>query len=226
MKKICIVRTHISSPNAGTVVWRDDNTYIKYLAYPLEVRNMIMSLRGRAKRRLNRYSVLFYGLRITNEPEIIEKSIQETDVELKEIDKTLAAKVIMIPLDEEQIKQGELVEKLCYALIYKAVTDLAVRVVRLKSDEFSDRSLQSLNAVLDDCENLNFLDNKNISQELNNLRNMLKKPVKEVIEILVMKIKEVTKKMDIDMPMRWKKLFEEIEAAKKKKESDEENEGR
>ena len=117
MKRIYVVNKHISSPFIGKIRWITDTSYVKDLKFSPEERGEIISVRNKTKWPIDRYSVFFYGLRLTDTPKPIREKIHETDQKLKEIDPSLSASVIMIPIDEEQIKKGELRRKLCYAII-------------------------------------------------------------------------------------------------------------
>lgn len=211
MSEIYIVRTHMSSPNAGEIVWTTPNQYIKNLYHKPPIRQKITSIRGEAQRPINRNSFLFYGLRVTDKKQIIEDAIKKADKDLKGVNPSLSAKVVMIRLEEEQLEKGELVQKLCWALIYKAVYEMAVKIVDLKSEFFQERSLKSLNDILDDCHNLNFLGSSEVEKELNNLRELLNKPVKVVKDAMLVQMKQLAKDLDEDIPPRIRAAVKEME---------------
>lgn len=218
MKSIYIVKTSISSSLLGTVTWIDSNSFLTKLHYPLKKRKKIISIRNKIKYPFNKNSVMFYGLRLTNKPEPIEKIINVINRELKtQVDKTLSARVTMIPLDERQIKRGELEVKLCYAVIYKIVSEIGKRIITLKSENFSERSKNSINTILDECSELNFLNNPGITKEIKNLRDLLQKPVKEVQEIVALKMQEISKEIDEEIPTKIRILIDLMQSKKKRR---------
>ena len=218
MKSIYIVRTSISSSLLGTVTWIDSNSFLTKLKYPKKQRKKISSIRNKIRYPLNKNSVMFYGLRLTNKREPIEKIIDKIDRELKkQVDKTLSARVTMIPLDERQIRRGELEVKLCYAVTYKIVSEMGKRIITLKSENFSKRSKNAINTILDECSELNFLNNPGITKEIKNLRDLLHQPVKKVQEIVALKMLDISSEIDEKIPPRWQGVLDSIREEEEKR---------
>ena len=208
MKRIYVVDKHISGPFIGKIRWLDDRRYEKKLKFAKEQRDEITSIRNRSRWPINRHSVTFHGLRLTNTPKPIEEKIQETDQKLKQIDPSLSASVIMIPVDEEAIKKGKLHKKLCYAIIHKIVSEMERKVFKLKSDVFSERSIESLNKMLDDCSMLNFMDADDVTREIESLRDLLRYPTAVALERICVKLVRICVKLGVEVSPRVQALID------------------
>jgi len=129
--------------------------------------------------------VRFYSLHFATEDGVkkIQKIITEADQKMKEINPSLYADVLVIPLSLDEIKKkGELYEKIYYAICLQMAEAIFKHVQKLKSNVPSKRSQRKLMELLEKFSELNVIGDKRIDEKINELNKIITESTDKIKE--------------------------------------------
>lgn len=182
--EIYIVGLQMSSPNViEESEMIDENTKeIKY-KYPKSVRTKIERVRNKYRSEFYSRTVSFYGvMQLTNREGLDElrELVREADKEMREIKPELYAKLVAIPVDKKHVEEGELYDKILYAIQYQIIKSIYNRIKGLKSDEPQERTKESIREMLDRLKALNITRDVRVDQLIVSIEKMLDMKTEEI----------------------------------------------
>jgi len=199
-RRIYIVRVVMSSPErVEEARMIDDNTKeIKY-AFPKSVRQKIERVRNRYKNLLYGITVNFYGLQMIDDRKVeeIRRIVSEADRELKEIDASLSARFVLVPVSEEAIERGELYAKILYAIQYQILKEVFQRVKDLKSDTPRKVTKESIRDMLERMRELNILHDESIDRLIDNVSKMLDMKTEEIKRAILEELEWLERELEL-----------------------------
>jgi|Deesub1362A_J573_1020465.scaffolds.fasta_scaffold00342_40 hypothetical protein len=160
---------------------------IKYV-FDKKTRDKIANIRMTARWNIQKLVFDFYGLWVVKESQIPELQgiVKETSQKLSEIDPSLKAHLIAIPLDEEGIRQGELYHQMLYALKHQVITKILERIENIQG-KIHKNSKTGLLRLIDRLHELNIFDDQDITDRLNVIKERV---IEEEIETLKEELNE------------------------------------
>jgi len=180
--RVYIIQVEMSSPYriAESEQIDDDTLKIKYF-YPKDVRQKIERIRGRYKRQIYANTVHFYGLLLVNDELLdkVRKIVDQANAELKEVDGSLSARMITIPISREAM-QGELYEKVYYAIMYQIAKSIHDRLKDIKSNVLKPESRASIKQMLKKLRELNIINDQRIDEMIASIESKLNMTVQEL----------------------------------------------
>jgi len=187
-----------SSERVAETKMIDDNTKEIVYAFPRSVRMKIERVRNKYRREFEERTVNFYGLRLADEDTIPEAKeiVKNADKELKEIDPTLSATLLKVPISEQAIEEGELYSKILYAIQYQVVHAIFNRVKDLKSDELRKNSKESIREMLDKMRRLNILRDERIDTLIDRIEKMLDMKVQEMRNQILEELQYIERELE------------------------------
>ena len=198
-RRIYIIRAEMSSPERGEEARMiDDNTKeIKY-AFPKSVRQKIERVRNKYKNLLYEKTVNFYGLQMIDDRKVeeIRKIVSEADRELREIDPSLSARYILVPVSEEAIEKGELYTKILYAIQYQICKEVFQRVKDLKSDTPRKVTKESIRDMLERMRELNILGDERIDRLIDGISRMLDMRTEEIKKAILEELEWLERELE------------------------------
>jgi len=175
---IYIVQALMSSPNRQTGVRELDDRRIEVnYRFDKETRKKIAAIRSKYKAPIYMHSLRFFSLFICKEEVTgkIKEAIEQADRELKAIDSVLEARVQFIPLDEVEVRKGELYGQIINCIkyqIYKSLFDRIEEILQRerKSTRLNPRTKRSLLRLLDEMRAVNVLEDRDIYNKIDELK--------------------------------------------------------
>ena len=198
--KIYIVGLQMSSPNVieHSEMIDEDTKEIKY-KYPKSVRTKIERVRNKYRGEFYSRTVSFYGvMQLTNEDGLkhLREIVKEADKEMKDIKPELYAKLVAIPVDERHVEEGELYNKILYAIQYQIIRTIFNRIKGLKSDEPQDRTKESIKEMLEKLRTLNIIKDDRVDHLLDSIENMLDMKTEEIKKNMLEELEYLEKELE------------------------------
>lgn len=143
-----------------------------------EKRDTINRIRARSKINYYALSLNFCDSRYikgNQNLEIIRRDVERADYELKQISPTLGAHMVAVQLDSEYIRHGEIFDRIRSAIKAQVYGDLIERLEKLVLRKtVPENSKKALMRMCDKLENINILNDEEINDKINLIRDMLK----------------------------------------------------
>jgi len=199
-RRIYIVRVEMSSPErVEEARMIDDNTKEIRYAFPKSVRQKIERVRNKYKNLLYGITVNFYGLQMIDDRKVeeIRKIVSEADRELREIDASLSARYILVPVSEEAIEKGELYTKILYAIQYQICKEVFQRVKDLKSDTPRKVTKESIRDMLERMRELNILGDEKIDRLIDSISKMLDMRTEEIKRAILEELEWLERELEL-----------------------------
>lgn len=180
MAKIYIVKTSISSSNQVEST-RDIDEVTKETIFkmPIKTRKKIHAIGQRAKYPIYSNTLDFHSLYIAKQEQVgeIKDAIAEADRKLKEINPLLKAKVMFIPLDLEEIKQGELYGYILSNIRYNVLKQVFDRMDKIVqgNTKISERTKKALLTMVENCKALNILNDEETNRQIEEIKARIQK---------------------------------------------------
>lgn len=181
--EIFVVRVEMptSERTEYTKMIDEDTKEIKY-AFSKTKRLKIERIRNKYKGMLHNITLNFYGLQLINKDKIdeIKKIVEEANKEFAEIDSSLIAKFITLPVSNEAIEKGELYSKIVYAIQYQIAKEVFNRIKDLKSDTPREVTKESIREMLESMKGINIVNDRRIDQWIDQITKMLDRRTEEI----------------------------------------------
>ena len=100
----------------------------------------------------------------------MKKEIEEIEKNKEKIREELFVRLRLLPLDEQAIQKGELYTAMVHAIYTKLIESTLKRLKQIKSPQLSDRSIETMNKLLDKIAALNFLEDEEVQRKIEVLR--------------------------------------------------------
>lgn len=191
MAKIYIVKTAISSPNFidETVEIDEHKKEITY-RFDRETRKAINRIRMNCKYPIYSNTLDFHSLYIAKQEQVkeIKDAVSEADKKLKEVNPGLKAKVMFIPLDLEEIKQGELYGYILSNIRYQVLKQVFDRMDKIVqgNQKISERTKKALLTMVENCKALNILNDEETNTQLEEIKARIQKEGIEPLHASIM----------------------------------------
>lgn len=150
------------------------------ITYKLEKEKRDTINRIRARSKINYYarSLNFFDSRYIKGDynlEIIRRDVERADYELKQISPTLGAHMVVMQLDSEYVRQGEVFERIRSAIKAQVYGDLIERLEKLVLRKtIPENSKKALLRMCDNLENINILNDDEVTDKINLIRDMIR----------------------------------------------------
>ncbi len=185
--KLYIVRVKMASPffvDSSREVDTDlpeSDRKIKELTFKFKksTRQQIQNVRSAFREVWLRWTVKFYGLHICNEDgkELLTDAVARAAADLKQIDESLKAEPVYIPLDVAEIARGALYSQVIGAIqgqvcetMLKRVNQAIARMEDSGKDEVHARTRKSIEKLLNQLSTLNIVQDKEVTKQIEELR--------------------------------------------------------
>lgn len=175
----------------------DDMTKEIKLAFPKYIRDKIEAVRRKYKNQLYDNTVNFYGLHLVDDEmkQRVKEIVEEADRELKEIDASLSAKVVFIPISEKEVEEAELYNKILYAIQYQILKEVHQRVKDLKSPTLRGTSRKAIKEMLEDMRKLNIINDDRIDLLIRKIEQMLTMKTEEIKKTIMEELEYIEKEL-------------------------------
>lgn len=179
----------------------DDNTVENHYKYDKETRLKIRYTRDHHRYGFYHETIRFFDLHLVPDSHIaaLKATTVLADADMKAIDLALHAEMVAFPLNEEEIRKGELYQKIYYAILFQMRQEVLDRVEKMTSEELPDRSIESIRNMLNKYRDLNLFKDEQIEKELQEIEGslnektvILKKKIQEGLD----RLKELMGDMD------------------------------
>lgn len=155
------------------------------LKYDKETRKKISYIREKYRNLAYFHTVRFYSLHFATYDGVkkIKMIIEEADRKMKEINPSLYADVIIIPISLDEIKKrGKLYEQIYYAICLQMAEAVYNHVKKLKSSVPSERSKKNITKLLNKFEELNVIGDARINEKIVELKEIITKSTEKIKE--------------------------------------------
>ncbi|RLI20476.1 hypothetical protein DRO54_06220 [Candidatus Bathyarchaeota archaeon] len=183
--QIYIVRVEMSSPyRVAETEHPDEDTVVLKYYFPAETRKKIMAVRNKYKYKIYKNTVSFYGLQLADEELVpkIREIVEEADSEMRAIHESLGVRMILIPISREAVEQGELYQKILYAIQYQIAKAVFERIKDIKSARLQPKTRMSIKEMLENMKKLNILKDEKIDRMIDDIKHMLDLTTKDLRE--------------------------------------------
>lgn len=189
--KLVIVKLSMASQNKidDTKVI-DEYTQETTFRYNQETRRAIGKVRMRYHTALYGGTLDFYGLRITREESIPEKrQLMAACVrDLKEIDRALDADLVVIPLESDSMRKGEMYSRIVDAIVYQIGNEVTERIKKAleKGTTLPKVTKDALLKMLREVREINVIEDPDIERKIAEIEKLVEgeaiAPLKEYID--------------------------------------------
>jgi len=189
--KLVIVKLSMASQNKidETKVldeYRQETTF----RYSQETRRSIGKVRMRYHTALYGGTLDFYGLRITRSEAIPEKMqlMEACRKDLQEIDRSLSADLLVIPLESDSMRKGEMYSRIVDAIVYQIGNEVTERIQKAleKGTTLPKVTKDALLKMLKEVREINVIEDPDIEKKIAEIEKLVEgeaiAPLKEYID--------------------------------------------
>jgi len=180
---VFIVQVVMSSQNQtlGSQEIGDTQVLVDF-KHKKETRQRIAAIRMKFKKPIYKDALNFYGIYLCNESQTksMQESIVEANKELQEIDKSLHASVVFIPINIHEVERGELYGQVIAAIRYRILSDV-IGKIEDKAGQLNKQSKDAMARMIKRLKTVNVLNDPEID---NRLDEILERILKEDVEVV------------------------------------------
>ncbi len=147
-----------------------------------EARRKIAAIRMRCKKPIYQTGLKFFNNYICTgeQQKVIIASIKEADKELQELDPSLHAEVLFMPIDRTEVAKGAMYERVISAIKFRILGDVIKRLEE-KSGQLTKQSKEAMKRMIQRLKSVNVLNDPEIDKRLDEIYNKI---ITEDVEVI------------------------------------------